>query len=349
MVSAKQASSSASYYANKLDELKDLFGARLVSLEGGFLVVDGRHYRIEDDVIIVSEGSDEVTKASSQGNRTINSFSNEWESYPKILPEHRAEFETYFDIVDRNLLQDARCLDLGCGIGRWSYHVHEKTERLVLVDASRAIFIARRNLRHADKAIFVRADLRELPFRKDAFDFLFCLGVLHHLEENCLDLTRMLAPFAERLLVYLYYALDNRPWHYGALLVLVDFVRRCFIRIKSESLRTGLSRFMAWTVYRPLILLGGFMNLFGLGKHVPLYDGYKNSTTTRLAQDVYDRFFTPIEQRVSKAQIMTLSDTFSSIEFSSNLPFWHFLLSGKTGSNEASARRCPRAPNPAGI
>ncbi|MEM7355952.1 MAG: class I SAM-dependent methyltransferase [Acidobacteriota bacterium] len=316
------------YYADKLDELKDLFGATTIELQEGSLTVDGRQYRIEHDVIIISEPAEEEA-ASSAGEKTIRSFSNEWESYPDILPEHRAEFEAYFDLVDRAALDEARCLDLGCGIGRWSYHVYSHTQRLVLVDASRAIFVARRNLRHAQRAIFIRADLRQLPFREGAFDFLFCLGVLHHLEEDCLDLTRRLAPYARQLLIYLYYSLDNRPWHFRLTFVGVDGLRRGLSRITHEGSRIALARLMTWTLYVPVIALGRVMEIFRLGHLVPLFEGYRSSTNKRLAQDVYDRFFTPIEQRVSRAEILQLADTFESVRISPQVPFWHFLLSGK--------------------
>jgi hypothetical protein len=46
---------------------------------------------------------------------------------------------------------------------------------------------------------------------------------------------------------------------------------------------------------------------------------------TRIRQDVYDRFFTSIEQRVSKQEILELSDTFSEIVISDEVPYWHFL------------------------
>lgn len=315
-----------SYYADKLDRLKDLFGASTVELSETHLTVDGHAYAIEQDVIILTEGLDAVTERANKGDETIDSFSNEWESYPDIIPEHRQEYEAYFDIVPDALLKDATVLDLGCGIGRWSYHVHAHSENLVLADASRAIFVARKNMAHAKQAIFFRCDLRELPFRKDAFDFLFCLGVLHHLEEDCLTLTRGLAPYANRILIYLYYALDNRPWTYRAAFYPADLLRRALCRIKSEPARQTISKILSGLLYVPLIWLGRLLNIVGLGKFVPIYEGYKDSSFSRLAQDVYDRFFTPIEQRVSKAQIETLKDQFDQITISTNIPFWHFIL-----------------------
>lgn len=41
------------YYADKLDALKDIFGAQNVTLEPDNLIVDGHAYPIVDDVIVV--------------------------------------------------------------------------------------------------------------------------------------------------------------------------------------------------------------------------------------------------------------------------------------------------------
>jgi hypothetical protein len=46
----------------------------------------------------------------------------------------------------------------------------------------------------------------------------------------------------------------------------------------------------------------------------------------RIQQDVYDRFFTRIEQRVSRAQINELRNDFTDVQISDALPYWHFLL-----------------------
>ena len=52
--------------------------------------------------------------------------------------------------------------------------------------------------------------------------------------------------------------------------------------------------------------------------------GYHDSLA-RLEQDVYDRFFTRIEQRVTRKEIQELRDTFSRVEFPGNYPYYHFL------------------------
>ena len=114
-------------------------------------------------------------------------FGSEWQAFPKILPEHEQEFLQYFDLIDLHELKDLRVCDLGCGIGRWSYFLDNLCRELILIDFSEAIFVARRNLAHTENTLFFMGDLTRLPFMEDFCDFMFCLGVLHHLPVPALE------------------------------------------------------------------------------------------------------------------------------------------------------------------
>ena len=131
--------------------------------------------------------------------------------------------------------------------------------------------------------------------------------------------------FAPELLIYLYYALDNRPWYFRAILRVVTWIRLCLSRVKSPLLRKAFSVLGVYTVYLPLISLGRVLKPFHLAHSVPLYDVYHDKNLRQIEQDVYDRFFTRIEQRVSRTQIQTLKDTFSDVRLSDQLPYWHFV------------------------
>ena len=48
-----------------------------------------------------------------------------------------------------------------------------------------------------------------------------------------------------------------------------------------------------------------------------------------MRHSVYDRFFTLIEQRVSRAQIKELRDTFDEVEIADGQGYWHFLCTGR--------------------
>ena len=72
--------------------------------------------------------------------------------------------------------------------------------------------------------------------------------------------------------------------------------------------------------------MGQYYALLGDPTLFPLYESYHGKTLERIRQDVYDRFFTRIEQRFTKKEIMTLKDAFSNVIVSNQLPYWHFLL-----------------------
>ena len=328
-----------SYYADKTASLRDIFGAAEVQVKADRVIVDGRTYPVVDDVIILlqpgrwPEGLKErVTAMGSAAPAAQGAFAGdiqftfgqEWLKYPEILPGHEAEFKLYFDLVDTDKLAQARVCDLGCGIGRWSYFLKDKARELVLLDFSEAIFVARKNLAGAPSALFFMGDVKELPFRENFADLVFSLGVLHHLPTNALDEVRALAKYSKKLLIFLYYSLDNRPYVWRAILAGVTLVRSVLSAIKSEGARGLLTGAITWLVYLPLIAAGMFMQLFNLGKYVPLYDFYHDKTLKRIKQDVYDRFFTRIEHRYSRKEIAELRDTFREVIISEHLPYWHF-------------------------
>ncbi len=326
------------YYQNKIELLKDVFGANEVVVVEDKISIDGKDYPVINDVIVVSSPEKQtdfvkerlMSESENSGGKDFAediqyTFGSEWEEYSEILPEHEEEFKEYFDIVETDSLSESRVCDLGCGNGRWSYHLQGKCKEMVLVDFSDAIFVARKNLKNSDNCLFIMCDLREIPFRNDFADFLFCIGVLHHLPTNCLDEVKSLKRFAPSLLIYLYYALDNRPVFFRILLKIVTVVRGLLSRVRSRGFRKLFSWFGAYFIYLPLVLLGRFFSLFGIGKYIPLYEAYHDKSMGRIRQDVYDRFFTRIEQRVSKREIEHLEDSFGEVVVSEQKPYWHFL------------------------
>jgi SAM-dependent methyltransferase len=329
------------YYLDKLESLRDIFGAAEVRAEERRIVVDGREYPVADDVILLLPPEQwpagvrtrlSMATAGAGGIPDCGiaediqfTFGEEWRRFPEILKEHEKEFQQYFDLVDLSSLANARICDLGCGIGRWSHFLKDRCREMVLLDFSEAIFVARENLRGADNALFFLGDLRRMPFRDDFADFLFTLGVLHHLPTGALEEVRALSRCAPTLLVFLYYALDNRPVFWRGLLSAVSRVRLVLSRTEDPRLRSALTWVFTICVYLPLISLGHAVRPFGLAAKIPLYDFYRGKSLRRIRQDVYDRFFTRIEQRFRKEEILALRDTFREVVVSDDPPYWHFL------------------------
>jgi 2-polyprenyl-3-methyl-5-hydroxy-6-metoxy-1,4-benzoquinol methylase len=71
-------------------------------------------------------------------------------------------------------------LDAGCGAGRFAEIASDLGAHVVAVDISDAVDAARETLSHRGNVSFVQANLTALPFRRGAFDGIFCIGVIHH-------------------------------------------------------------------------------------------------------------------------------------------------------------------------
>lgn len=313
-------------YAGKTETLAALFGKSVTVTEDAVRVGDAV-YPVIDDVIVLlppERRPGAATADTAFAPDIQHTFGEEWKTYDAILPEHAAEFQRYFDLIDVNALGDARVADLGCGIGRWAHFLAPRCREIVLVDFSEAIFVAKRNLADRPNALFFMGDILALPFARGSFDFVYSLGVLHHLPAPCLDVVRALKPLAPRHLYFLYYALDNRPVYFRWLLTVVTGTRRLLCRVRGERARRVITKVLLWAVYLPLIALGRAADLVGAGRRVPLYEFYRDRSRARIEQDVYDRFFTRIEQRVSRAEIGTLTDTYRAVTVSPDLPYWHF-------------------------
>lgn len=328
------------YYSDKLDLLNGIFKSEVILLDDSHLRVGDRIYPIIDDVIITLDenqytsylkqflkiGVDRVVAQSSFADDIQFTFGEEWKKYNTILPEHYTEFVKYFDLINLQDYKQKTVCDLGCGNGRWSYYMADFCKEIVLVDFSDAIFTARKNLQEKNNCIFIMSDIKQLPFRENFVDFLFCIGVLHHLPTFCLNEVTALKKFAPELLIYLYYALDNRPWYFRYFLSIITPIRMVLSSLRNEKIRWFVSVLGAYLLYLPLVQLGKLIQLiFGRGSMVPLYEGYRDKSVKRIEQDVYDRFFTRIEQRVSKVQIEELKEIFTYVLVSPQEPYWHFV------------------------
>lgn len=107
-------------------------------------------------------------------------------------------------------------LDIGCGSGRFSEVALKAGARVVAVDLSEAVDVARENLTAFSEFMPVQADILHLPFPANTFDFVFCIGVLQHTPKPYQAL-RCLLPLAKedggRFAVWFYERSILGFWH----------------------------------------------------------------------------------------------------------------------------------------
>jgi SAM-dependent methyltransferase len=164
------------------------------------------------------------------------------------------------------------------------------------VDFSRAIDQAARNTADVSNVSCVQADLLALPLADRAFDFIYSLGVLHHIERTEAaigGLVRKLKP-GGRLRVYLYW--KRHGWK-GRLLSAVTAARRLTTRMPFPALR-ACCRVLSVGLFGAVVLPYRALSAAGVRGHHdwPLFV-YSRYPFAVLYNDQFDRFSAPIEKR----------------------------------------------------
>ena len=243
-------------------------------------------------------------------------FGHEWSTFQQdedhfSASDREAVFQTYFHIFPWDILPaDAVGADVGCGSGRWSFLVAPRVGHLHLLDASAdALAVARNNLSGAPNTSFHLASAGDMPFDDGSLDFAFSLGVLHHIPDTpaaIREIASKLKPGAP-FLIYLYYALDNRPWWFRTLWKLSNVSRMVICRLPA-GLRLVVSQIIAALVYWPLARFAALVQRAGLPTaSIPL-EYYRHRSFYVMRTDAYDRFCTSLEKRFTRQQVGQMLD-----------------------------------------
>ena len=261
--------------------------------------------------------------------KTVDSFGEEWSKFAAFNPEEIQKIgDEYFDILPDDAWGEGKsALDVGCGSGRWTLYIKDKFSEIEAVDPSSAVFIAEKNTQAYSHIRVTKAGVDQLPFENNSFDFVFSLGVLHHIP----DTAAAMAKAVEKLknggyfLVYLYYALDNRGFLYKLIFNTSTIFRRV-ISIMPSFIKRILCDIIAILVYLPFVGLANLLKMLSLKSWVKIpLSYYVGKSFFVIRNDALDRFGTPLEQRFTKQEIhdMMTSAGLSDIQFSSHSPYWH--------------------------
>ena len=275
-----------------------------------------------------------VNKTNEEKNidwKTVDSFGDEWTKFNSFSDE---EIETigkeYFEICDDSILNKSMtALDVGCGTGRWSRYVIPRAGFVEAIDPSHAVLAADTLIGHYDNVRITQAEVSNLPFPDNSFDFVFSLGVLHHIPDTpqaMKDCVKKLKP-GGHFLVYLYYALDNRSTAFKMLFHLSN-VLRVLVNKLPQTIKALVCDILAALIYLPLVSITRFFKYLSPSsswwKKIPL-SAYHNKSFNIMRNDSLDRFGTPLEQRFTKKEITSMMEEsgLTDITFSPNVAFWH--------------------------
>jgi SAM-dependent methyltransferase/uncharacterized protein YbaR (Trm112 family) len=246
-----------------------------------------------------------TAKADNEEVKTALSFGFEWTRFPEMYEEWNQSFLDYMQPHGPEFFRGKKVLDAGCGNGRFAYYAAKYGAEVWAIDLGPAVEVARRNTEQAGVVQVVQADLHRPPFALESFDFIYSIGVLHHLpdpEEAFQNLLRYLKPDGE-IQIYLYWKPEGQPIK-RVLLAMVSASRQVTTRLPHSAVYAlafpaAVAAFglFVWP-YRLLKKLG----LKSLAEKLPMKQ-YANFPFRVCINDQLDRFSAPIENRYTKQQV----------------------------------------------
>lgn len=267
---------------------------------------------------------------------TVASFGDEWSRFDQSgMSDNEVSkvFDDYFAIFPWNdLPPNAEGFDMGCGSGRWARLVAARVGNLHCIDPSDSLNVAKINLAETTNITFHSTSVDESGLLSESQDFGYSLGVLHHVPDtaaairSCADLLKPGAP----LLLYLYYAFDNRPWWFRTLWKLSDWMRFIICRLPS-NLKHIVTDSIAMLIYWPLSRFSYILEKLGLSFHNLPLSYYRHHSLYTLRTDSRDRFGTPLEKRFTQENIRSMMHDANliDVQFSKTAPYWCVI--GKKG------------------
>lgn len=263
--------------------------------------------------------------------QTALSFGYEWNQFPEMYSEWESNFLSYMQPHGPEFFRGKKILDAGCGNGRFAYYAAKYGAEVWGIDLGSAVEAAQANTEAAGSVQIVQADLHQPPFARESFDFIYSLGVLHHLpdpEAAFQSLLRFLKPEGQ-IQVFLYWRPEAQPIK-RALLSVVELGRKITTRLPlpivhalSFPAAAAAFIFFVW----PYRLLSKFDALKPVAERLPMKQ-YAAYTFRVCVNDQFDRFSAPIENRYTKQQVRDWL-TRAKLEDVSVLPGYGWVGSGR--------------------
>jgi SAM-dependent methyltransferase/uncharacterized protein YbaR (Trm112 family) len=185
---------------------------------------------------------------------TFSRFGYEWNYFYDYDCNN---FETFTAPLPINFFRGKIGLDVGCGAGRHSKAASELGAEMVAIDLSTAVDAAYLNNAKNERVHVVQADIYHLPIKDNSFDFIFSLGVLHHLPDPQLGYRRLIPLLNEGGALFIW------VYAYAVRKVALELLR--FISQRLSNANIGRMAYLC-----NLVDYGVFVNLYRLLSVLPL-------------------------------------------------------------------------------
>jgi SAM-dependent methyltransferase len=264
--------------------------------------------------------------------KTQESFGYEWTQFSAIRPEWEENYWGYMARLSPDFFQGKTILDAGCGMGRHLYYTGQYGQEVFGVDFSRAVDVARHNTKHLPNVHVIQADLLRLPFKPRVFDFIYSLGVLHHIPESEEALSSLVSRIAlgGELRIYVYWNIEESALWKRLLLRGVSAARQVTTRLPHPLLSCLCYPIAAsaWlTFVLPYKILSHIPATRRFAGSMPL-NQYARYPFGVLVNDQFDRFSAPLEKRYSAAEVQRWLESAGLSEVTV-LPHWGWVGHGK--------------------
>lgn len=284
----------------------------------------------------------ELPKDYNLDQKVIDDFGHEWSSFdykesqsPEALDLQFAAYCSPLDLSNFNPSKSVAA-DFGAGSGRWSSRLLGSFSRVYALEPSDgANTVLLKKFENEPRVVVLKETVGANSISDASLDLGMSLGVLHHIPDTGLaikDISKKIKP-SGYFLCYLYYKVEDKPFHYRVIFKIVDFNRQVISRMPQPTKRF-VSSIIALFVYWPLARISKVLRKLGVStSNVPLHH-YADMPFVMLANDALDRFGTSLEQRFNKSEIveMLLDADFnlSTLIFSEEEPFWTFAVQKMT-------------------
>ncbi|MBI3309279.1 MAG: methyltransferase domain-containing protein [Candidatus Melainabacteria bacterium] len=251
-------------------------------------------------------------------------FADEWLYFTSEIDHELAkdELDSYFqNLITYEDLRDKMVLDAGCGGGRFCHAVAQesKAKEIFAVDLSNATLSAFKNTKHFDNVNIIQGDIMNLPFKNKPFDFIYSVGVIHHLPDPKAGFTSLTKHLKKdgKILAWVYGKEGNALYIY-----LADPIRKLITSKLPFSINLILSFLITCVLWAIIWIIYIPKNKFKISNKILPFNEYfiffKKRGFREFWRTVIDKMIPTISYYISKDEF---TDWFTSNNLNHNILF----------------------------
>jgi SAM-dependent methyltransferase/uncharacterized protein YbaR (Trm112 family) len=224
--------------------------------------------------------------------RTVRSYSYQWRKFKQMFPEWEQVFLDSIRPITPDFFKGKVGLDGGCGFGRSLCYSASYGATMIGLDLSEAVEAARENTRHLPNVHLVQGDIFNPPVKRRSLDFVYSIGVLHHLPDpkgGFLSLSRLLKPDAP---MFIWVYLRNRGRQIAAFTAMRAISTRLPLRLLN-LVCLGLAAAQWLFILTPYRLLSRFGATRSIADRMP-FTVYARYRFRSLHTDWFDGLSVPL-------------------------------------------------------